>query len=806
MGKDMWMSYGKLNRRTSREQVPNPHRRSHVTGAIALASVLSLILAAPMALGQDRDAGGKTFLVADSIQFDRDTETLEASGAVEIFFDGLKLTAPSVVYDGRSDDITVGGPLTLTDATSGATTRAEFAQLDADMQNFLLVAVRHLMRDQLQIAANEMERREGRYSEWRSVVASYCQVCEDRPTPLWEIRARRATHDQLERMVYFQHAQFRVAGVPLAYTPYLRMPDPTVTRATGLVRASLRSSSLTGTTLRLPYFIVLDDHSDLTLTPGISIGGTANPFNTLEARYRQAFRYGDLEINSAISRDTLTSARTRAYLFANGDFAFPSGFDLSFQIQSASDRTYLTTYNFFDGSTETYTGRALNFTNSTLNSNINISRIRPDEIIQLNAVFLNSLRPETVTTDHPSHILAAEYARWFDIPGLPGNFNFSSVAQADVNEYGPNNARQRDIARIFTGLRWQESWKLGPRLILDTELAGFSDTYEIRDDATRPPSQSTMNSLAVVALRWPIERSGAGGVRHVIEPFLRQIAFAGDPISVPDVDGTIDNFDPNGRFAISRFRRIDRNRDLNSTEIGVDYMAHLPSGWSLGGRVERDYFWNIPKGDYSGGSLYTGRVGYTSGGLLFNASRAYNSEFFAVSDRVALSYRWGIGTINTSYTRIGVDRDLSTTSKTDLLSLGFSLTPNENVTFRSNLTRDIEASDASFFSSDLTLANMGAWSGNLFGNYSIDDAEFDSQRFNLSRSLDWGGDVNLFYDYDREAQRSVGLELDYINDCVNLGSQLVRRRSVIDTSEPAVELSLTVEVGGFAGRRAGRCG
>lgn len=92
---------------------------------------------------------------------------------------------------------------------------------------------------------------------------------------------------------------------------YLSLPDPTVDRATGFVRASVRSNSATGTTLRLPYFIVLGDHADLTLTPGITIAGNANPLNTIEGRFRRAFAYGDLEVNAAISRDDLTSARAR---------------------------------------------------------------------------------------------------------------------------------------------------------------------------------------------------------------------------------------------------------------------------------------------------------------------------------------------------------------------------------------------------------------------------------------------------------------------------------------------------------------
>ena len=212
-------------------------------------------------LAQDVNGFAGTFLVADEMYYDRENDTIEAHGNVEVFYQGIKLTAPSVAYDGISERVSVAGPIVLFDEASGSTTFGDFADLSADMQNFVISAARHILADELQVASQQMERREGRYTEWTPIVASYCQVCENRPTPLWEIRAQRATHDQIERMIYFRHAQFRVAGVPLAYTPYLRMPDPTVARATGFVRSSIRSSTATGTTLRLPYFIVTGDHS-----------------------------------------------------------------------------------------------------------------------------------------------------------------------------------------------------------------------------------------------------------------------------------------------------------------------------------------------------------------------------------------------------------------------------------------------------------------------------------------------------------------------------------------------------------------
>ena len=58
------------------------------------------------------------------------------------------------------------------------------------------------------IAATEIERTDGRYTQLYQGVASSCEVCADNPVPLWEIRARRVIHDQEERQLYFDGASF----------------------------------------------------------------------------------------------------------------------------------------------------------------------------------------------------------------------------------------------------------------------------------------------------------------------------------------------------------------------------------------------------------------------------------------------------------------------------------------------------------------------------------------------------------------------------------------------------------------------
>merc|ERR1712034_213433 len=151
--------------------------------------------------------------------------------------------------------------------------------MEEGLRNGLLSGARMVMDDQLQLAAVEAQRVGGRYTQLSRVAVTSCQVCGRNETPLWQIRADRVIHDQDARQLYFEGAQLRVLDVPILWVPQLRLPDPTLERARGFLTPTLRSTSLLGTGLRLPYFIPIGDHQDLTLTPYLS-----SETRTLEAR------------------------------------------------------------------------------------------------------------------------------------------------------------------------------------------------------------------------------------------------------------------------------------------------------------------------------------------------------------------------------------------------------------------------------------------------------------------------------------------------------------------------------------------
>jgi hypothetical protein len=247
-------------------------------------------------------------LTADRVSVDAQGR-LVAEGAVEVWHRSVRLTAARVVYDPATRQLSVQGPIVIQDGPDRIFL-ADAAELDSELREGIVRSARLVLNQQLQIAAAELRRRDANVTEMEGIIASSCHVCPQNPTPLWEIRAARVTHDQEARSLRFEGAQFRFAGVPILYLPVLPLPDPTQDRARGFLVPRFRASSRLGFGVTLPYFIPLGPSRDLTLAPTFTTGRMV----ALSARYRQALAFGGVELGGQIARDRLEPGRTRGHV------------------------------------------------------------------------------------------------------------------------------------------------------------------------------------------------------------------------------------------------------------------------------------------------------------------------------------------------------------------------------------------------------------------------------------------------------------------------------------------------------------
>ncbi len=400
-------------------------------------------------------------LVADRVRIEAD-RTLVAEGNVEVFYEDARLTASRVTYNGETEELTIEGPVRVTEGDGETVLLGDTADLDPDLQDGLLTGARLVLGQQLQIAADQLSTIDGRYRRLTNAVASSCRICSRGQTPLWEIRARRVLHDTEERQIYFTGAQFRVAGIPVAYIPRLRIPDPTVDRARGVLAPVIKGSGDIGNGIAVPYFVPLGPSADVTIAPFITPKA-----RTVELRYRQAFRNGAVTFNGAISRDDLLPGETRGYVFGSGYYVLPRDFVLNFVLQQTTDNDYLDSYGYFEG--------------ARLESRVAIDRVRNNELIHAAIYNYDILRPGDLQQADRNLINVGDANYIRTVPTRFGRFDL----QADADYYDRDSDQEvlgRDVERIGAALSWNHGTVLPLGIALDAEVELRVDGYWVQQD------------------------------------------------------------------------------------------------------------------------------------------------------------------------------------------------------------------------------------------------------------------------------------------------------------------------------------
>lgn len=496
-------------------------------------------------------------LVADRVFITPD-RTLVAEGSVEAFQGDTRLSARRITYDRTSGTLTVEGPIRI-DQGDNVTVLADAAQMDRGLRNGLLRGARMVFDQQVQLAALQMVRVGGRYTQLYKTTVTSCDVCGDGRPPLWQIRARSVIHDQQERQLYFKGAQLRVLDVPVFYFPALRLPDPSLERASGFLIPTIRTTSQLNTGVKVPYFFRIGDHKDLTVTPYLS-----PKTRTLGLRYRQAFRRGRIEIEGAHTRDDLIPGDNRGYFFGTGTFDLGNRFKLNFDIKTASDNAYLVDYGLPDY--------------DRLRSELELTRTTRDTSLRGAVIHYHSLRDGEDESQLPTLITDFSLEQRAHPETLGGElrlgFNLRGYRRSsDLNIVG------RDVSRLTADAEWRRNWVFGPGLRADWTMGFSADRFEIEDDATYPGSIDRTTPRAALTLRYPMTRSTEAGVTHFLEPLVQLGWSDVSGASAPIDESRFVEFDQGNLLSLSRFPSADTREDGTRAAVGVNWARYASSGW-----------------------------------------------------------------------------------------------------------------------------------------------------------------------------------------------------------------------------------
>jgi len=210
--------------------------------------------------------------------------TVHAEGDVVVHGEGVTVRADSLRFDPGTNILLLTGEVEMNEDGGGTFTGDSLALDIADLTGGISRGEIIVVPNGFRVRGEDI-RRLGpeEFSVSKGVFTSCPGECPDWSFTAREIQVRK------EGYLAARHAAFRIAGVPVFYTPYLYYPVKTK-RQTGLLLPEIRISDETGLESAWPLFITFGSHADVTLTPRTF---SRDSFGLgVEARYRLDYAGG----------------------------------------------------------------------------------------------------------------------------------------------------------------------------------------------------------------------------------------------------------------------------------------------------------------------------------------------------------------------------------------------------------------------------------------------------------------------------------------------------------------------------------
>ncbi|MFQ5954344.1 MAG: LPS-assembly protein LptD [Kiloniellales bacterium] len=669
-------------------------RRLQGTLALLLLVLTGLAAGAPEAAEQP-SAEQPALISADEITYDQKLDVVVAKGHVEIEQAGRILLADTVTYNQRENTVIASGNVSLTEP-SGEVIFADYAELRDDLKEGFVRGIRVLLTDDSRLAAGGARRSGGNITRMTKAVYSPCKPCEDHPEEalLWQLKAAEVTHDQEAKEIRYQHARLEMWGVPVAYTPYFEHPDPTVKRKSGLLVPDFSVDNNVGFKAVLPYYWVISKDKDVTFIPiYTTIQGPVGAFE-----YRQRMNFGEFTMAGSVTvadreeiGDLRRENRLRGHIFGHGRFDINDTWRTGFDVQRATDRTYLRRYGLSD--------------RQTLTNNVFLEGFRQRDYTAVNLYQFQGLADDDVSARAPEVLPVVEYQH----VGQPTSFG--GRWQVDANLFNLRRKQGSDSRRLSTKLGWHLPYTspFGDRYRLSATLQ--SDAYHVSEvpDPTGQGEQSgfTGRLFPQLGAEWsyPLVRHGSS-FQNYIEPMAAVfIAPNGKNDSmIPNEDSQDLEFDDTNLFSANRFTGIDRVeggvRGVYGARFGVYHDSGGFASAFLGQSLRRraDDLFPVGSGLEGHSSDYVGRLEIAPHSWfdLVNRFRLDKGDLGVRRNEVTMSAGPGVFNVSANYIFIDAintsEIDTEAFGEREELSGGLSTTLGTDYwTFSGNMRRDLRS-------------------------------------------------------------------------------------------------------------------
>ena len=660
-------------------------------GFAAFAVMLSVSAAHQRAIAQD---SSQFLITADEANYDREKGVVVASGNVQIIHGGRTLIADRLSYNQLTDTVTAFGNIIVLEP-SGDVFFSDYVELTDEMKNGVIERIRVLLPDDSRIASTGGRRIGGYRTEMVNAVFSPCEICREHPDhpPLWRIKAKEVIHDRNEQTISYRNASLEMFGVPVAYTPYLSHPDPSVERKTGILVPRFGSTSSSGEFLQVPFFWAVSADKDATFDPIF----TTEEYVIFSGEYRQRFDNGELEISGAGTSAERQSGTTksvkregrelRGHVLSKGRFDLDDTWRWGFDVQRASDRTYFTRFPFFGGF-----GNALTTTAFA-------EGFRGRNYAAANSYLFQDLRTEENLRAPPIVMPMLDFNHVGEPNSVGGRWSLDANARVLFRGGGT------DSQRVSLKPGYSLPYYADAGHVTTLAASVQADIYNV-DRISGASGDSVTGRFfpqGKIDWRYPFYRQ-TGSVLQLVEPVVGLIVSPNGSNSsdIPNEESNLVNIDDTNLVSADRIPGLDRVESGQRAFFGLGGELHGEGGGYTTMFIGQSYrFHNDDELSDTFGierhlSDYVGRLDVVPNDNLNIRFRfrADNNNFTALRNELGFNFK--TGPVNFSGEYIFVDSKAGTSDGQDAeeLRAGISAAIHDDWTITANTVRDLEREES----------------------------------------------------------------------------------------------------------------
>ncbi|MBD1152660.1 LPS-assembly protein LptD [Pelagibacterales bacterium SAG-MED22] len=379
--------------------------------------------------------------------------------------------------------------------------------------------------------------------------------------PPWSIKAEKIKHNKLRKQLIYDNAILQIYDVPVVYFPKFFHPDPTVKRQTGILKPILNQSNILGSSLKIPYYKVLSEDKDLTISPNIF----EKDIFMVENEFRQKSRNSTLLANYGFTRGYKSSVNSKkkniSHLFAKYKL------DLGLENYNSS----ILDLNFEKVNNDTYL--------KVFDSNLTETLIKPQNKDKLTSSLDFSL-------EHQNFNLSSGFTSYESLSGKNSDryqyvlpyYNFSrnlfenqDILRVNLYSSGSNNLQNTNNlkSRVINDLSFES-------LDYFTEF-GIKNNFQFltknlntvakNDNIYKSTPQIELMSIFETRSTLPLIKSGSNS-NNYLEP---KISFRFNPGNMKNYSDSNRKIDVSNIFNINRLGLTDSFEEGKSLTVGLDY-------------------------------------------------------------------------------------------------------------------------------------------------------------------------------------------------------------------------------------------